>query len=136
MSKINIFFEKITCFFVGNDIYCIYMDAKIAATHAAKKTITAEVFRAARVRSGLNQREFARLAGVTPQYLSAIERGRDAPSERVWARLEEMLAAHGATGSIRPPEEAALLGLYRQLSPGGRRALETTAAALVAAEKK
>jgi len=114
------------------------MDAKIVATRAAEKTVTAEAFRAARIRSGLNQREFARLAGVTPQYLSAIERGHDTPSERVWARLEEALAANGgAPDNLRhPPEEAALLGLYRQLSPGGQEALKTTAAALVAAEKK
>ena len=113
------------------------MDAKIVAARTAEKTVTAEAFRAARIRSGVNQRDFARLAGVTPQYLSAIESGKNTPSDRVWARLDEVLAAHGATEAIRhPPEEAALIGLYRQLPPEGRRALETTAAALVAAEKK
>jgi len=111
------------------------MDKKIIAAREAGKAVAAETLRDARLRCGLNQREFARLAGVTYQYVSAVEHGKAVPSARVWARIETVIADHGAHIATRP-EEAALLGLYRHLSPEGRRALETTAAALVAAEKK
>jgi transcriptional regulator with XRE-family HTH domain len=47
--------------------------------------------REARVAAGLSLRALARTAGVTPSYLSDIELGRRAPSEKTLASLAEAL---------------------------------------------
>jgi DNA-binding XRE family transcriptional regulator len=112
------------------------MDAKIISGRAAERAAAVQVLGEARRRSGLSQRDFARLAGISAQYLSAVEHGKLTPSARAWGRISAVIAEHGGADTIRSPEEIAHLALYRQLSPQGRRALDTTAAALVAAEAK
>ncbi|MDI6711402.1 MAG: helix-turn-helix transcriptional regulator [Bacillota bacterium] len=51
----------------------------------------AQVVRRARLAKGLSQGKLARAIGVTPQYISDIERGRAFGSYRTVRRLAEVL---------------------------------------------
>lgn len=56
----------------------------------------ADVIRAARQRTGLSLRAFARLAGTSPSRLSDYENARTAPTTDVLGRIERVAQRHAA----------------------------------------
>ena len=81
-----------------------------------------------------NQKEFAEWLGVTPKYISLVERGAVPASAKLMSAIEMVLIERGIPDAVRSPEEAALLDGYRQLTPESRHAVDGTVAALLAAQ--
>ena len=71
--------------------------------------------RTLRTQKGLNGLRFARLAGISPNYLNAVEHGKNFPSPEVLQRMADVLGVapyqlflDSPTGTA-PPELAALI---------------------------
>jgi transcriptional regulator with XRE-family HTH domain len=79
-----------------------------------------EVIRRQRELNELSMRRFASMAGISNPYLSQIERGLRAPSERVVDAIARSLAM--STSALY--EQAGIRPLQREGDPGARAAIE------------
>ena len=79
-----------------------------------------EVIRRQRELNELSMRRFAEMAGISNPYLSQIERGLRAPSERV----VEAIARSLATSADALYEQAGIHPLESEDEPGARAAIE------------
>jgi transcriptional regulator with XRE-family HTH domain len=79
-----------------------------------------EVIRRQRELNELSMRRFATMAGISNPYLSQIERGLRAPSERVVDAIARSLA----TSASALYEQAGIRPLHTEGDPGARAAIE------------
>jgi DNA-binding XRE family transcriptional regulator len=89
-----------------------------------------DVVIAARHRCGVNQKEFAKWLGISPQFLSQIELGDAPASANVMKNLERVLSERGIPDAIRSPAESDLVEVYRHLPSDVRTAVNSIVNAL------
>ena len=100
---------------------------------AEQRTSLGGIIRRQRELTELSMRQFAEMVGVSNPYMSQIERGLRAPSEKVLAEIARNLdvsadALYEQAGMSDPPEDETggvrgAIGEDRRLTPRQRRAL-------------